>query len=508
MRPALLTAARITLLAGPALLAFFDGGYFGGPRLIAAIVAWVLVVVGLIAVPRLPRIGPPAFVAIAGLALLAGWTALSTTWAPLETPAEDAVERALLYLGALVAALFLLGDRRAARAAEPALAAGILVVIGYGLAGRLVPDLVPLERTLSAGGRLDQPLSYWNAEGALAAVGVVLCARIAGDRARPVALRVAAAAAAAPLGLGVYLTFSRGALAALGVGLAVLLALTPTWTQVRAAAIALEGAALAAIVASLLPAVEDAEGDGMTGQGLVMLLALLAAMSTAALLQRRSAAAEDEGTTHVGPLRIRAAAWAAAVLLALAPFGAAAAERGEPSAGPAFGAGAERLSSAGSNRYDYWEAAVKAFGDDPLAGGGAGSFAVAWLEHRELDEVVRDAHSLELETAAELGLVGIALLLLLFGGVAAAAARVARDDPGLAAGPVAVLALWAAHSAIDWDWELPALTLVAVILAGLLLAAAELGEQPPLAPRGDEREHRGEHRQLGERLPQSPVAAP
>ena len=33
----------------------------------------------------------------------------------------------------------------------------------------------------SAAGRLDQPLTYWNATGALAALGLVLCARVAGD---------------------------------------------------------------------------------------------------------------------------------------------------------------------------------------------------------------------------------------------------------------------------------------------------------------------------------------
>src|SRR3712207_7438409 len=46
----------------------------------------------------------------------------------------------------------------------------------------------------------------------------------------------------------------------------------------------------------------------------------------------------------------------------------------------------------------------------------------------------------------------------LFRSVVAALTRVARADPGLAAGPTAGLAVWAAHSAIDWDWEVPALT--------------------------------------------------
>ncbi|HEV3002467.1 MAG TPA: O-antigen ligase family protein, partial [Solirubrobacteraceae bacterium] len=333
----------------------------------------------------------------------------------------------------------------------------------------------------SAGGRLDQPLTYWNGTGALAALGLVLCARLAGDRTRPLALRAAAAAASAPLGLGVYLSFSRGALTALGVGLAVLLALAPTWAQLRAGAIALEAGALCAGVASLLPAVEVAEGDGRAAQGAVLLAAVLAAMAGAAALQAWSARAERDGTARVDelPRGVGPVALAVAAVLALAPFAAAAVDR-EPS-DPAFGATAERFGSVGSRRFEYWEAALQGFAADPAVGRGAGGYQAIWLEERDVRERVLDAHSLELETAAELGLVGLALLALLMAGVATAARRAGREHPG----PAAALALYAAHSAIDWDWELPALTLVAVVLAGTVLAAAErapqLAQQRPLA---------------------------
>jgi O-antigen ligase len=165
-------------------------------------------------------------------------------------------------------------------------------------------------------------------------------------------------------------------------------------------------------------------------------------------------------------------------VLALAPFAAGLVDMGEPATDPAFGAGAQRLGSTGSFRFEYWEAALKGWSQDPVAGEGAGAFPVTWLRERESDDIVRDAHSLELETLAELGLVGLALLLVVFGAVAVAARRVAGADPALAAGPVAVLAAWAAHSAIDWDWEMPALTLVPVVLAGILLARVPARGQP------------------------------
>ena len=108
-----------------------------------------------------------------------------------------------------------------------------------------------------------------------------------------------------------------------------------------------------------------------------------------------------------------------------------------------------------------------------LAGVGASAFRVQWLKRRNIDETVRDAHSLELETVAELGLVGVALLAALLGAVGVAGRAAHRADPALVAGPAAALTVWAIHSAIDWDWEMPALTLVAVVLAGALLATAD-----------------------------------
>ena len=94
-------------------------------------------------------------------------------------------------------------------------------MIGYGLAGRLLPEVIELNQSVRALGRLEQPITYWNAEGALAAIGLVLCARLAGSPSRPLPVRVLAAAGAAPLGMGIYLSDSRGAIAAALVGLVV-----------------------------------------------------------------------------------------------------------------------------------------------------------------------------------------------------------------------------------------------------------------------------------------------
>jgi O-antigen ligase len=135
-------------------------------------------------------------------------------------------------------------------------------------------------------------------------------------------------------------------------------------------------------------------------------------------------------------------------------------------------AGATRLVTLESNRYDYWRVAIRAFRAEPVRGVGAGGWAVWWLRYRPIQDSAQDAHSLPLQTLAELGLVGLALLLAFFAGIALAAGEAHRADPALAAGPIAGAVVWLAHQPLDWDWQMPAVTLIAMVLGGALLATA------------------------------------
>ena len=129
-------------------------------------------------------------------------------------------------------------------------------------------------------------------------------------------------------------------------------------------------------------------------------------------------------------------------MLVGAPLAAVALDRGDTERG----ATASRLDDLGSNRYDYWDVALDAWADDPLRGSGTAGFRVDWLRDREIDEPVRDAHSLYLETLAELGIVGLLLLGLFVGGVAAAAVAAVRRERELVTGAVAGLSLFAVHA--------------------------------------------------------------
>jgi hypothetical protein len=468
------------VLLGPAALAFAKGGYFDVPRLVAGVVACALAIV--VAVRDARPVPRSAYVAVGGLAALTAWTGLSILWAPIAGAASDDFQRLLLYLFAFVAAIAVLRPPDVRRLVEPVLLAGIVAAASYGLSERLLPSVFSLETLPSADDRLAWPLTYWNAMGALAGMGLALAAWIPSR---------AATATAPLLGLACYLTFSRGALGATAAGLAVLVALAPTIAQARRVAVAAGGAALAALATVPLSAVEAPGGSAAQG---VAMLAVLAALSLAAARLAPAAPAADPPGHHAAtpttdPPTNHAATPAAASLarhavspdaasrivpglrgaalgalaLALVVTAVAVTRVERTSGGPAQGANPSRLVSAQSNRYEYWRVAVNAFADHPLQGGGSGSFRTDWLRERTIDETVRDAHSLYLETAAELGLVGLAALIVFLIGIVS----MARRSPE-AAGAIGALAVYAVHAGLDWDWELPALTLVALTLAARL----------------------------------------
>lgn len=470
MRTAIRTGAAAVLLLGPVALAFRSGGFFSEPRLAAGIAAWLLAAIGfVVAGSPLPR-SAPARVAVTGLVALTVIVGLSILWAPIAALAQADLQRLLLYLGALLAGIALLRGPMGIRTVEPALAAGILLVVAYGLSARLLPGLVEQEASRSAAGRLEQPLTYWNAVGALAAVGALLALRVAGDRTRDGRIAACAAAATVPMAVAVYLSFSRGALLALLVGVIVILLAGADRAQVRVLGSCAVACVAACVAAGLLPAVRALEGtsSGRSSQGALMLGILVVAMAASAFIASRLRSGAPEGRIHV-PL----IAAAGAVAVVIAGFGLVALGGGSQDGQPRFGADTRRYASFESNRYEYWKVAGQMFVADPLAGQGSGSFRVVWRRDRSIDDPALDAHSLPVETAAELGLLGLAALAAMIGGIAWSVARLLRERRSEAVGAAAALSALALHSAVDWDWEMPALALVGILLAAAVAAALD-----------------------------------
>ena len=137
------------------------------------------------------------------------------------------------------------------------------------------------------------------------------------------------------------------------------------------------------------------------------------------------------------------------------------------------------FSLSGSSRAQYWHVAWTEAEEHPWLGSGAGSFQRNWLRLRPAQLPVLDAHNLYLETLAEVGPVGLALLAALLAMPGVAAFR-ARRHP-LAAPAFAGYLAYVVHAAQDWDWELPAVTLAALCCAAVLLTLVQRESQPALS---------------------------
>ena len=124
------------------------------------------------------------------------------------------------------------------------------------------------------------------------------------------------------------------------------------------------------------------------------------------------------------------------------------------------------LDVTGHGRAELWRSAWEQGLDRPLAGGGAGTWARDYVEETGRLAAPANAHSLPLETFAELGLVGVVLLAAFL----VLVARNARREAAAAA----VVAAWAVQATADWVWQLPAATLPMLFAAAALTARERL----------------------------------
>jgi cytochrome c-type biogenesis protein CcmH/NrfG len=136
-------------------------------------------------------------------------------------------------------------------------------------------------------------------------------------------------------------------------------------------------------------------------------------------------------------------------------------------------AGASRYESlSGNGRYQLWTSAVDANSTEPLVGIGPGTFEYWWAEDRPMDAYARSAHSLYLNSLAEVGIVGmlliIAFVLVPIGvGLRRWFRRPASRE--LLAGAIAGAVTFAAAVGFDRLWELAVLPAVFLLLAAALL---------------------------------------
>ena len=451
-----------------------------------------------------------AWVGLALLIAFAAWSGLSLLWsvAPDATWAE--ANRALTYALVLgLAIAFGASHRRVLELTGAGFLAVALVVTAYALGQKLLPGLhlaglINLDQTGQLP-RLQEPFGYWNALGLFLALAVPLALSLAVDRQRSERLRIAAAGTIVPMLVALAFTYSRGAVLALVCGLGAGIALSGA--RLRAASwlgLAVAGSAAPVVLGLLshsLTAANVSLGDRELA-GVELIAVIAACLTLMTLVARRLI--EYEGRIELtraqaSLVRRRLGALTPAVVVvalivvALSPRGLTGSathlwQSFTTTRAVSVTDPGRLLSADSENRWVWWKEAARAFGDRPVAGWGAGSFAVLHLLYRHDTLSVQQPHSVPLQFLAETGVIGAVLGLGAFVLLLGAAARSVRRRPRtgervLAAGLFAGAVTYAVHALYDWDWDIPGVTLPALLFLGVLAGSALVSRGPGDAAR-------------------------
>jgi hypothetical protein len=360
------------------------------------------------------------------------------------------------------------------------------VVCVVAVGSRLAPGLFGSDPVAVAlrFDRLSRPFGYWNSVGAWGAMSIAL--GLTWSAHDPVRVRRAAAAVLVVIAAtATYLSYSRAAVG--GAGLALLVSLLVSRNRIALVLHALVTAAAAtAVILVIRGAPAIAHATGTAGSGRVWLALLGTSVVAAATVTATRAARVDRARL---PPRIVHPVVIAALALALAAggvFGPHAANRlwrsFKHTAVPAQNQTnpTARLTSLSGTRYPLWKEALEVFSAHPFRGTGAGTTQFWWNERATDDEYVHDAHNIWLQNLAELGLPGgvlIAGVVLAALGLMLAARRRARrrGSAGAAAALLAVLPVYLLHASVDWMWQSMAVTVLALVAAGVAAGRLEHG---------------------------------
>ncbi len=455
---------------------------------------------------------PWGLVSVGCFALLLFITGASISWAIDPSLAWSETNRTFALLAAFVIGCALV---RLAPGHWRSLLGGLLLasfaISLYALLTKIFPAGLAADETY---GRLREPYGYWNAAGATAALGLPAAAWLGARRDGHAASAVLAYPVVGVLTVALMLAYSRGSLLAAALGLAFWLILVPL--RLRSATVLFPGIGFGLLLSLWAFGQSGLSDDRVElalrsnagtelGVGLLALCLLLIIIGLLAIWQRERRVSPASSTRRWGAVLL--------VCLALAPVALAAilatSKKGfsgsiksgwnsltDPNAKqPANDA--TRLTAIGSARARYWRDAITIFKGRPLLGVGAGGYAPARLIVRKDNLDVLHAHGFVVQTAADLGAVGLAVTLALLAAWLAGAWRATgpwrgpqrrswSDERAGMAALTSVVVAFAVSALIDWTWLIPGTAVPALLCAGWLAARGPLTE--PLVATGSLRD--------------------
>jgi hypothetical protein len=506
VRPALIRtprsgAALLAALVGVCLYAVFAHGAIGlpeEPRLqIGVALVAVGAAVGLLLTRSLSLRAPAeAWVGIGLLVGFAVWCGISLLWsvAPERTWAH--VNRTISYALVVVLAIALASSvpRAISRVAYGWLGVAVVCAL-YAVAGKIIPgvEILGIDFNHAAlASRLRAPLEYWNALGLVMVLAIPIALRLTTDTTRHDAIRLGALAAFFLLFVCMCMTYSRGGILACLTAIVVVTALggqrlrglavvgVTIIISIPALGLAFNRPALKGINVPL----DERVPDGIV-LGLVMAGCLIALLIAGwGMLQLEQRTPWDEERTQL----VWRGMAALAVILAVFTFGAIltapdgpggwadrAWEKFSQTSKDEVSDPSRLVSSNSGNRWVWWKEAAGAWSDKPLQGWGAGSFPVTHKIYREVELGVTQPHNMPLQFLAETGIVGALLVSGAIGFLLFCAldrlrgmANGRERDLGVAlfAGAIA----WLVHGLVDWDWDIPGITVPVLLFLGVLVA--------------------------------------
>jgi len=449
------------------------------------------------------------------LAVLTVLTAASISWSLFPAGSWEEANRTFSYLVAFAGALAfvrIVPLRWAAVLEGVALAC--VVVCGWALLTKVFPSALAHDETFA---RLRDPFGYWNAVGLMAVLGMPPLLWLAARRSGHGAVNALAWPALALLDVALMLSYSRGALLALLVGLVFWFAAVPL--RLRSALPLVTAAVVAAPVIAWAFARDALSTDNVplaarvdAGHSLGALLLLVCAILLAAGLVVNFVGAGRSPKPRTRRLAGQAVGGVLVLSVLAVVIGLAAAPGGidgqvskawrkvtDPNVAAPTNT-PDRLTATSSVRAQYWQEALRIYKDSKLVGAGAGAYEVARTRYRRGTQSIRHAHGYGVQTLADLGLVGLGVSLFgAFAWIVAAtgATGLRRRDRGLPYDPEriglltmsTVVLVFAFHSLIDWTWFVPGTVAVALLCAGWvagrgpLRARLEGSEEPAVATR-------------------------